>query len=98
MVRDSFIGKDLYKTRNMRLAFKSGFYGGGVKAAIMSATKGALMGGRIDVPADVDEPREVTPPASHRRPNSHPTASVRSVSWMRYSARAMRPATTSHRI
>jgi electron-transferring-flavoprotein dehydrogenase len=62
-VRDSFVGKDLYKTRNMRLAFKSGFYGGGVKAAIMSATKGALLGGRIDIPADVDELREVTAPA-----------------------------------
>lgn len=61
-VRDSFVGKDLYKTRNMRLAFKSGLFGGGVKAAIMSATKGALLGGRIDVPADSDEPREVTAP------------------------------------
>jgi len=62
-VRGSFIGKDLYKTRNMRLAFKSGLYRGGMKAAIMSATRGALPGGRIDVPSDADEPRDVTPAA-----------------------------------
>jgi electron-transferring-flavoprotein dehydrogenase len=62
-VRDSYIGSDLYKTRNMRLAFKSGFYRGGLKAAIMSATKGAFPGGKIDVEADADEPRQVTAPA-----------------------------------
>jgi electron-transferring-flavoprotein dehydrogenase len=62
MVRDSFVGKDLYQTRNMRLAFKSGFYGGGLKAAVMSVSRGAIFGGRIDVPADADEPRQVTPP------------------------------------
>ena len=32
MVNESFIMKDLYRTRNMRLAFKDGFYVGGVKA------------------------------------------------------------------
>jgi electron-transferring-flavoprotein dehydrogenase len=62
-VRDSYVGKDLYKTRNMRLAFKSGFYRGGAKAALMTATRGALFGGRIDVPADAEEARQVTPPA-----------------------------------
>ncbi|UCC74684.1 MAG: 4Fe-4S dicluster domain-containing protein [Gemmatimonadota bacterium] len=63
MVRDSFIGTDLYKTRNMRLAFKSGLYGGGLRAAVMSATRGILLSRRIAVPADADEPRKVTPPA-----------------------------------
>jgi electron-transferring-flavoprotein dehydrogenase len=63
LVRDSFIGKDLYRTRNMRLAFKSGLYGGGIKAALMTATGGALFGGRIAVPADAEEPRRVTPAA-----------------------------------
>ncbi len=60
MVRGSVIHKDLHKTRNMRLAFKSGFYGGGVKAAIMTATAGALLGGRIAVSEDAAEPRRVT--------------------------------------
>ena len=63
LVRQSFIHKDLYRTRNMRLAFKSGFYGGGVKAALMTATAGALLGGRIAVSEDAAEPREVTPSA-----------------------------------
>ena len=61
MVRDSFVGRDLYRTRNMRLTLKSGLYRGGVKAAAMAATKGALFGGRIDVPADAEEPKRVTP-------------------------------------
>lgn len=61
-VRDSFVGKDLYRTRNMRLAFKSGLYSGGFKAALMTVSGGTLLGGRIDTPADAEEPREVTPP------------------------------------
>jgi electron-transferring-flavoprotein dehydrogenase len=60
-VRDSFVGKDLYRTRNMRLAFKSGLYGGGVKAALMTVSRGALFGGRMKVPSDAEEPRRVTP-------------------------------------
>ena len=65
MVRDSFIGKDLHKTRNMRLAFRSGLYSGGMKAAIMAVTGGSLLGGHIRVPADADQPRLVTPPAEY---------------------------------
>jgi electron-transferring-flavoprotein dehydrogenase len=61
LVRDSFIGEDLYRTRNMRLAFKSGFYTGGVKAALMTLSGGTLLGGRLDVPEDADELRSVTP-------------------------------------
>ncbi|MGD8866995.1 MAG: electron-transfer flavoprotein:ubiquinone oxidoreductase [Gemmatimonadales bacterium] len=62
LVRDSYVGKDLYKTRNMRLAFKSGLYGGGLKAALMTATRGALFGSRIVVAEDAEERREVTRP------------------------------------
>ncbi len=39
----SFIHDDLRRTRNMRLAFKSGFYAGGLKAALMTVTRGALV-------------------------------------------------------
>ncbi len=60
LVRGSIIKKDLYRTRNVRLAFKSGFYGGGFKAAIMTATSGALLGGRIPIEEDAAEPRQVT--------------------------------------
>jgi electron-transferring-flavoprotein dehydrogenase len=61
-VRTSFIRDDLYRTRNMRLAFKSGFYLGGVKAALMTASRGALFGSRIPVEEDAREPKRVTPP------------------------------------
>ncbi len=74
LVRDSFINTDLYRTRNMRLAFKSGFYGGGLKAAIMTATRGMLLGGRIAVTADDREPREIVP-ASQFAPDGARTVS-----------------------
>jgi electron-transferring-flavoprotein dehydrogenase len=40
----------------MRLAFKSGFYAGGIKAAAMTLTGGAFPGGRIAVEEDAEEP------------------------------------------
>ncbi len=53
----SWLMGDLKRTRNMRLAFKSGFYAGGVKAALMSVTGGALPARRITVEEDAAEPR-----------------------------------------
>jgi electron-transferring-flavoprotein dehydrogenase len=61
LVKGSVIRADLYRTRNMRLAFKSGFYLGGIKAALMTLTGGAVPGGKIDVESDAAEPRDVTP-------------------------------------
>ncbi len=60
-VAGSFIRKDIYKTRNMRPAFKSGFYAGGIKAGMMMLTGGAFPGGRIAVEPDEMEPRTVGP-------------------------------------
>jgi len=60
-IRDSFIHKDLYKTRNMRLAFKSGFYRGGVKASLMTLTRGGFPGSRIEAEEDAAEPRSLAP-------------------------------------
>lgn len=60
-VDSSFIVRDLRERRNMRLAFKSGFYVGGAKAALMSLTKGAFPGGRITAARDADEPRRAAP-------------------------------------
>lgn len=40
----SFIARDLRAVRNMRHAFKSGFYCGGMKASLMTLTKGAFPG------------------------------------------------------
>ncbi|MCB0349684.1 MAG: 4Fe-4S dicluster domain-containing protein [Bdellovibrionales bacterium] len=44
-IKNSFIKDDLYKVRNMRQAFKSGFYLGGIKASLMTATAGLFPGG-----------------------------------------------------
>lgn len=53
----SFIVSDLKARRNMRLAFKSGFYMGGAKSVLMTVTNGAFPGGRIAVDPDAAEPR-----------------------------------------
>jgi len=63
-VHASFISDDLYRTRNMRLAFKSGFYRGGFKAMLMQLTGGAFPGRRIQVDSDAAEPRVDEPTAS----------------------------------
>ncbi len=53
----SYIMKDLRKTRNIRLAFKKGFVGGSIRAGLMTVSRGALLGGRIQVAEDVGEAR-----------------------------------------
>jgi electron-transferring-flavoprotein dehydrogenase len=59
MVAESYIARDLYRTRNMRLAFKDGFFIGGAKAGLMTLTGGRFPGGRISMPADAAVPRQV---------------------------------------
>jgi electron-transferring-flavoprotein dehydrogenase len=61
LVNDSFIMRDLYRTRNMRLAFKDGFYAGGFKAVLMTLTGGRFPGGKITVEPDADVERRFTP-------------------------------------
>lgn len=61
MVDDSYIASDLYRTRNMRLAFKDGFYVGGMKAGLMTLTGGRFPGGTITMASDASAPRAVTP-------------------------------------
>jgi electron-transferring-flavoprotein dehydrogenase len=60
LLNDSYLIHDLYRTRNMRLAFKSGFYSGAVKAGLMALTGGRFPGGRIDVEEDARAPRTTT--------------------------------------
>ena len=59
MLRDSYVVADLKKRRNMRLAFKQGFYLGGAKSVLMTLTNGAFPGGQIDSETDAEEEREV---------------------------------------
>jgi electron-transferring-flavoprotein dehydrogenase len=62
MVATSYIREDMYKTRNMRLAFKDGFFVGGAKAGLMTLTGGRFPGGKIEKESDAEEPRAVAPP------------------------------------
>lgn len=64
MVMESYIVQDMFRTRNMRLAFKDGFWVGGVKAGLMTVTGGRFPGGKIDMPADAATPREVSSAAA----------------------------------
>ncbi len=61
MVDDSYIAADMFKTRNMRLAFKDGLYFGGLKAGLMTLTGGKMFGARIDMPEDAATSRRVGP-------------------------------------
>ena len=61
MVDQSYIKDDLYRTRNMRLAFKDGFVAGGVKAGLMTLTGGRFPPGKIAMKPDAEIPRTVHP-------------------------------------
>jgi electron-transferring-flavoprotein dehydrogenase len=52
MIDESYVVADLYRTRNMRLAFKDGFFVGGIKAGLMTLTRGRFPGKRIVVDGD----------------------------------------------
>jgi len=57
MVNESYIVQDMFRTRNMRLAFKNGLYVGAAKATLMAATGGRFPGGRIPMEPDAAAPR-----------------------------------------
>jgi electron-transferring-flavoprotein dehydrogenase len=60
MVNESYVAHDLYRTRNMRLAFRDGFVAGGLKAGLMTLTGGRFPGGRIATEPDAAVPKRVT--------------------------------------
>lgn len=62
LVRESYITSDLRERRNMRLAFQNGgLYVGGVKATLMTLTKGAFPGKKIASHEDAEVPRATAP-------------------------------------
>jgi electron-transferring-flavoprotein dehydrogenase len=64
MIDDSYIVRDLHERRNMRLAFQDGgFYMGGIKAGIMTLTRGAFPGAMIHSEADAQVARAPLPAA-----------------------------------
>jgi electron-transferring-flavoprotein dehydrogenase len=46
----------------MRLAFKTGFVSGGVRAALMTATGGRALGGFVPSESDAEAPKVTAPP------------------------------------
>ncbi len=58
LVRESAIGRELFRRRNMRTVFKSGFYAGGIKASLAILTGGRVPAGKVAVGEDAAEPRE----------------------------------------
>ena len=68
LVNASFIMRDLYRTRNMRLAFKRGFYAGGLAAGLMTLTGGRFPGGKIAMEPDAAVERRLTPGAGAELP------------------------------
>ncbi len=58
MVDGSYIASDLHERRNMRLAFKDGFWMGGLKAGLMSLSGGRFPGGDIASEPDAAEARK----------------------------------------
>jgi electron-transferring-flavoprotein dehydrogenase len=57
LVNESYVASDLYRTRNMRLAFRDGFYLGGIQAALMTLTGGRFPGGKYRMHADAEVER-----------------------------------------
>jgi len=64
LVDGSYIHSDLYRTRNIRPAFESGFYSGAIKAAMMTLTGGRFPSRKIEVRPDPRVPKRVSPAAS----------------------------------
>jgi electron-transferring-flavoprotein dehydrogenase len=59
-IQSSYIKTDLYKVRNMRQAFKDGFYMGSLKAGLMTVTGGMFPGGSAPH-EDAAEAKDVQP-------------------------------------
>jgi electron-transferring-flavoprotein dehydrogenase len=95
-VRESYVVQDLYRTRNMRLAFKSGFFVGGAKAGLMTLTGGRLPGGRIEAEEDAAEPRQVVAPSAPAAPDG--TLTFSKVDAVFKSGNATRDTIPSHLI
>jgi electron-transferring-flavoprotein dehydrogenase len=57
----SYVATDLHRNRNMRLGFKDGFVVGSIKAGLATITGGRIPGGRIEMHADNEAPKNVTP-------------------------------------
>ncbi len=93
MVNESYIAQDLYRTRNMRLAFKDGFFVGGAKASLMTLTGGRFPGGRISMKSDAEVPRV---PGNNRMVTPHNALTLGKLDAVFKSGNATRDTIPSH--
>ena len=63
LLERSYVMRDLYRTRNMRLAFRHGFLSGALGAGLATVTRGLLPPSRIAMPADAAVPRSAPGPS-----------------------------------
>jgi electron-transferring-flavoprotein dehydrogenase len=71
----SYIMKDLRRTRNVRTAFKKGFFGGTLRAGLMTLSGGAIPRGKISTSEDAEEERVLGGEATAIRPDGKLTYS-----------------------
>jgi electron-transferring-flavoprotein dehydrogenase len=55
-LRESYVWRDLYESRNMRQVFGRGFYVGGALASAMTISKGKIEVGKMRAEPDADQP------------------------------------------
>src|SRR6266849_4681770 len=61
LVNASYVVADLYRTRNMRLAFRDGSYLGGIQEGLMTLAGDSFPVGKHKIHADADLPRRLSP-------------------------------------
>jgi electron-transferring-flavoprotein dehydrogenase len=92
LVNQSYITSDLRRTRNMRLAFRDGFYLGGIQAALMTLTGGRFPGAQYRMHADAEVERQTA------ITDSEPPGGVSKVDAVFKSGNATRDTIPSHLI
>jgi electron-transferring-flavoprotein dehydrogenase len=93
LMTTSYVAGDLHRTRNMRLAFRDGFYLGGLQAALMTLTRGRFPGGRYRMLADAEVAK--TP---RLRPGSENQVGISKVDAVFKSGNSTRDTIPSHLI
>jgi electron-transferring-flavoprotein dehydrogenase len=95
LIASSYVADDLHRTRNMRLAFRDGFYLGGFQAALMTLTGGRFPGGRYRMHADAQVARTH---AARVRPESEGSVGISKVDAVFKSGNSTRDTIPSHLI
>jgi len=96
LVDHSYIARDLYRTRNMRLAFKDGFFLGGIQAALMTVTRGVFPGWMYGMHADAEVGRRSSGTPGLRPRSVNPNLTLSKVDAVFKSGNATRDTIPTH--